>query len=108
MPLDAFSVKKQPLSQRMDKLMHVTPTSHRYLTSNPAARPIATALYEAIVPLPLVYPHGHVDPRLFADSHAQFVSPVDALIQQLHSLLEPVDLLIDGGNDEPNRLNRMV
>ena len=33
---------------------------------------IARELYEGTASLPLICPHGHVDPRLFADPDATF------------------------------------
>lgn len=47
----------------------------RYLNS-----PLAYELYQAIAHLPLICPHGHVDPRLFAETDYQFGTPVDLLI----------------------------
>jgi len=41
---------------------------------------IARTLYEEIRDLPLVCPHGHVDPRLFADAEATFGTPAELLI----------------------------
>ena len=52
----------------------------RYFSPDPATRNIARQLYERVAGLPLVCPHGHVGPRLFADSKATFGSPVDLLI----------------------------
>jgi glucuronate isomerase len=52
----------------------------RYFDPNPDQRKIARELYEATSNLPLVCPHGHVDPRLFADEEAVFGSPADLLI----------------------------
>ncbi|MEM6530257.1 MAG: glucuronate isomerase, partial [Chloroflexota bacterium] len=52
----------------------------RYFSPEPAQQSIAVALYDAIKDLPLVCPHGHVDPRLFADPDYRFGSPVDLLI----------------------------
>ncbi len=43
-------------------------------------REIARALYEPVKGLPLICPHGHVDPRLFADPYYRFGTPVDLLI----------------------------
>ena len=53
---------------------------NRYFSHDPAHNRAALALYESVVDLPLVCPHGHVDPRLFADPDYQFGSPVDLLI----------------------------
>ncbi|MGD9093913.1 MAG: glucuronate isomerase, partial [Anaerolineales bacterium] len=41
---------------------------------------IARELYQAVAHLPLICPHGHVDPRLFFDDQASFGTPVDLLI----------------------------
>jgi glucuronate isomerase len=52
----------------------------RLFSSDPARRGIARDLYARVADLPLVCPHGHVDPRLFADPAATFGSPADLLI----------------------------
>jgi glucuronate isomerase len=41
---------------------------------------LARQLYEPVARLPIVSPHGHVDPRLFSDPGFSFGSPVDMLI----------------------------
>jgi glucuronate isomerase len=41
---------------------------------------IAQHLYARVANLPLVCPHGHVDPRMFADPNYSFGSPADLLI----------------------------
>src|ERR1700709_2438762 len=46
----------------------------------PENAPIARELYERVKDLPLICPHGHVDPRLLADPDYQFGTPVDLLI----------------------------
>ena len=60
------------------------PTLHlphdRYLHPDPVRKPIALALYEQVADLPLICPHGHVDPRVFADPDYSFGSPVDLFI----------------------------
>ncbi len=60
------------------------PTWHlpedRYFDPDPAQRRIARELYEAVVDLPLICPHGHVDPRLLADENATLGTPADLLI----------------------------
>jgi glucuronate isomerase len=45
---------------------------------------IASQLYESVVDLPLVCPHGHVDPRLFVDPSASFGSPADLFVLPDH------------------------
>jgi len=52
----------------------------RYFDSDPTRRRIARELYESVAHLPLICPHGHVSPRLFADESATFGSPADLLI----------------------------
>lgn len=52
----------------------------RYFSPDPAQRKIASSLYETVKDLPLICPHGHVDPRLFSDPDYQFGSPVELLI----------------------------
>ncbi|MBZ0282236.1 MAG: glucuronate isomerase [Anaerolineae bacterium] len=52
----------------------------RYLSPDPAQRTIALNLYHQVKNLPLICPHGHVDPRLFADADYRFGTPVDLLI----------------------------
>jgi glucuronate isomerase len=52
----------------------------RYFDPNPAQRTVAQELYRTVADLPIVSPHGHVDPRLFADPDATFGTPADLLI----------------------------
>ncbi len=52
----------------------------RFFSPTPAQREIARGLYAGIAQLPLVCPHGHVDPRLFADPDYTFGSPAELLI----------------------------
>ncbi|UCC88632.1 MAG: glucuronate isomerase [Anaerolineales bacterium] len=52
----------------------------RYFDPEPRQNKIAQHLYAAVANLPLVCPHGHVDPRMFADEDYSFGTPVDLLI----------------------------
>ena len=52
----------------------------RYFNPDPAQKRIAMELYQSVAKLPLVCPHGHVDPRLFADENASLGSPADLFI----------------------------
>jgi glucuronate isomerase len=52
----------------------------RYFDPDPAQRRVARELYEGVARLPLVCPHGHVNPQLFADEDASFGTPADLLI----------------------------
>ena len=53
---------------------------NRYFSPNPATRGVALELYQSIATLPLVCPHGHVDPRLFADPNYTFGSPTELFL----------------------------
>jgi glucuronate isomerase len=52
----------------------------RYFGPDDRQKAVAMELYGAVANLPLVCPHGHVDPRLFANDHYSFGSPVDLLL----------------------------
>jgi glucuronate isomerase len=52
----------------------------RYFSSDPVQRSIARTLYEDVRGLPLVCPHGHVEPALFSKPTYTFGSPVELLI----------------------------
>ena len=47
---------------------------------DPALQTEARQLYDSIADLPLICPHGHIDPRLFANPDYRFGTPVDLLI----------------------------
>jgi glucuronate isomerase len=61
--------------------------AERYFDADPAQRRVAGELYVAVADLPLVCPHGHVDPRLLADEEATFGTPADLLIRPDHYVL---------------------
>ncbi|HEX6034949.1 MAG TPA: glucuronate isomerase [Anaerolineales bacterium] len=52
----------------------------RYFSPETRTRKIARELYQTVAALPIVSPHGHVDPRLFADPNAAFGTPADLFI----------------------------
>ncbi|MCX7855582.1 MAG: glucuronate isomerase [Anaerolineae bacterium] len=52
----------------------------RLFSPEPTVRNLARELYESVAGLPIFSPHGHVDPRLFADPNATFGSPADLFI----------------------------
>lgn len=52
----------------------------RYFDPDPKKKEIALHLYSQVAEAPLVCPHGHVDPRMFADPDYQFGSPADLLL----------------------------
>ena len=59
----------------------------RYFDPDPAQRHIARALYGQVAHLPLVCPHGHVDPRLFADPDYRFGSLTEMLLIPDHYIV---------------------
>jgi glucuronate isomerase len=71
----------------------------RLLPADPGVRPIARRLYEAVRDLPVISPHGHVDPRLllddtpFADPATLFVTPDHYVTRLLHARGVPLDAL---------------
>ena len=52
----------------------------RFFSPDPSQRSAARELFESIKDLPLICPHGHVDPRLFADPDYQSGSPTELLL----------------------------
>ena len=52
---------------------------YRYFDPDPTIRKLATELYLSVKELPLVCPHGHVDPRLLADD-TPFPDPANLII----------------------------
>lgn len=51
-----------------------------YFSPDPAQCKIARVLYKLVADLPLICPHGHVDPRLFANPKITFGSPTELLL----------------------------
>jgi glucuronate isomerase len=52
----------------------------RFFDPDPAQRSVARELYGLVADLPIVSPHGHVDPRLFVNEDATFGTPADLFI----------------------------
>ncbi|UQS25182.1 glucuronate isomerase [Amycolatopsis thermalba] len=61
----------------------LAPHPDRLLPSDPAERSIARRLYESVRDLPLVSPHGHVDPALLAQD-IPFGNPAELLVTPDH------------------------
>jgi glucuronate isomerase len=59
-------------------------SADRYFSPDPARRHIARDLYAQAKALPLLCPHGHVDPRIFAADEYAWGTPVDLLIVPDH------------------------
>lgn len=75
----------------------------RFLSPDPTTRNIARELYQTVATLPIVSPHGHVDPRLFSDPSATFGTPADLFIipdhyvtRMLYSQGIPLETLLTG------------
>src|SRR5688572_29625629 len=56
----------------------------RYFDPDPQQQEIAQRLYAQAANLPLICPHGHVDPRLFAEADYSFGTPTDLFILPDH------------------------
>lgn len=52
----------------------------RYLGPDARQKEVAMELYRSVAGLPLICPHGHVNPRLLADEDATFGTPTDLFI----------------------------
>jgi glucuronate isomerase len=55
----------------------------RLLPADPGVRALARQIYEGVRALPLICPHGHVDPRLLLDN-APFADPASLLVTPDH------------------------
>jgi glucuronate isomerase len=80
----------------------------RLFDPDPTHKKIALELYEQIKGLPIISPHGHVDPLLFSDPARNFGNPVELIIQPDHYVLRmlysqgiPYDLLLS--QDDPRQ-----
>jgi glucuronate isomerase len=51
----------------------------RFFDSDPELRKIAFELYSSVKDLPIICPHGHVDPRIFAENNP-FPDPSELII----------------------------
>ncbi len=51
----------------------------RYFDANPVVRNVARSLYQKVAALPLVCPHGHVDPRILAEN-TPFPDPASLIV----------------------------
>ena len=58
----------------------------RLLPADPATRRVARDLYEGVKDLPIISPHGHVDPTILQEDRA-FTDPADLLIVPDHYVL---------------------
>ena len=58
---------------------------YRFFDSNPVIRKIAHELYCEVKDLPIISPHGHVDPRILADN-SPFPDPTELIVIPDHYL----------------------
>ena len=71
----------------------------RFFDSDPSVRRLARTIYERTSALPIVSPHGHVDPRLLADDApfpeptALFILPDHYVLRMLYSQGAPLERL---------------
>ena len=88
----------------------------RYFGPDPRQKEIAQRLYQTVANLPLICPHGHVDPRMFADPDYSLGTPTDLLIIPDHYVfrmlysqgipMESLGLAAEGrrsGGDRPSQ-----
>lgn len=61
----------------------------RYFDPEPATRRIARELYEGTSELPIVSPHGHVDPRILAEN-SPFEEPAALIVTPDHYILRMI------------------
>jgi glucuronate isomerase len=86
----------------------------RLLPADAALRPVARRLYEAVRDLPIISPHGHVDPRMlrddapFADPAALFIQPDHYVTRILHAHGVPLQRLGVGEGPLPEDRARAV
>jgi glucuronate isomerase len=77
----------------------LAPHPDRLLPPDPAVRGLARELYDAVVDLPILSPHGHVDPGLlaqdrpFADPASLLVTPDHYVTRLLHAHGVPLERL---------------
>src|ERR1700712_2737159 len=73
--------------------------ANRLFPSESSARAVAVKLYETVKDLPIVSPHGHTDPRWFAENKpfpnptALFLQPDHYVFRMLYSQGVPLESL---------------
>jgi glucuronate isomerase len=92
---------------------------NRLFPTDPTVRDLARALYAQVRDLPIISPHGHTDPRWFAENNpfpdpAQlFVTPDHYVFRMLHSQGIPLEAMgvprVDGSKTEtdPRKIWRL-
>lgn len=83
------ALKWQPVdNRRTPRLNQIVPTklsldADRLFPADPATRGVARELYDLIAELPIISPHGHVDPALLV-ANAAFPDPAELFIRFDH------------------------
>jgi glucuronate isomerase len=78
----------------------------RLFPADPATRAVARRLYDAVSDLPIISPHGHVDPRTIdgtlplGDPASLFVTPDHYVTRLLHANGSPLDRLRGARGEE--------
>jgi glucuronate isomerase len=70
-------------------------TADRFFDPEPVQKTAAMDLYLMVQDLPIISPHGHVDPSLFSDPEQRFGNPAELLVQLDHYVLR---MLYSQGN----------
>ncbi|MBF8294723.1 MAG: Glucuronate isomerase [Bacteroidetes bacterium] len=77
----------------------LTLNENRFFDPNPSVRKIARGLYESVRHLPIVSPHGHVDPNIFVENKPfsnpteLFLIPDHYIYRMLYSQGIPLELM---------------
>jgi glucuronate isomerase len=83
----------------MPRTPQLQPHPDRLLPADPATRAVARRIYQQVRDLPIVSPHGHVDPRLlvedepFEDPSSLLIAPDHYVKRLLHASGTPLDRL---------------
>ena len=64
----------------MSQLTKISLPEDRYFGPDARQKELAMQLYQTVADLPLICPHGHVEPRLFADPDYTFGNPAELFI----------------------------
>lgn len=89
--------------------------SNRLFPAEPTARAVAVKLYETVRDLPIISPHGHTDPRWFAENKpfpnpaALFIQPDHYIFRMLYSQGISLESLgINGHEADPREVWRIL
>jgi glucuronate isomerase len=70
----------RPVKKERNPEMRKSPLNpHRFFDSDPTIRKIANELYHEVKDLPIISPHGHVDPKILAEN-SPFPDPTELIL----------------------------